>query len=101
MPNEAKQAEEAIEKDLRGYRALNQLNKNADFDVFFDLLLKTCADKMLWTFTGDNVKNWDDFCKVRGEIISYLFPVQEIRSAEAMTKHLQEQLTQFYKNPDA
>ncbi len=100
MPDDGKQAQDAIEKDLRGYRALNQVNKNPDFDVFFDLLLKTCSDKMVWAFTGDNIKSYDDFCKVRGEVVSYLFPIQEVRSASSMAKHLQDQLNEYYKNPN-
>lgn len=94
-PNELKKA---AEKDLKAYKKLKSLNRNEDFDLFFELLLKSASEKMLWAFTGDNVKNYDDFCKIRGEVVAYLYPIQEVRSADAMVKHLQEQLDNFYNN---
>lgn len=99
--DEAKQAADAINKDLRVYRKLNELNKDPNFDAYFELLIKTCSDKMIWAFTGNNVKNWDDFCKVRGEVVALLFGVQEVRGSDAMVKHLSAQLEDYYKNPNA
>lgn len=95
----SKKAEEGIQQDIKAYRALNSINKSKEFDEFFDLILKTAANKMIWTFTAENVKNWEDFCKVRGEVASYLYPIQEVRGAGEMAKRLKEQLDEYYKNP--
>lgn len=88
--------EDGIKQDLKRFEKLERINKSDEFNDFFDLTIKTAADKMLWAFTGDNIKSWDDFCKVRGEIVSYLYPIQEIRGAKAMKQHLQDNLNQYY-----
>lgn len=90
------QAKQGIEQDLKAYKKLQKINKSEEFNDFFDLITKTAADKMVWAFTGDNIKSWDDFLKVRGEIISYLYPLQEVRSADAMAQHLKDQLDSYY-----
>lgn len=92
-----KQAEALIE-DMKAYSKLKKLSKNDELNEFMDLLVRTASQKMVWAFTGDNIKSWDDFCKVRGEIVSYLFPIQEVRGAEAMEKHIKQQLDTYYKN---
>lgn len=97
-PRSTKQQAEAIVKEKNAYAKLAKLGKSAELNEFLDLLIKTTAEKMVWSFTSDNVKTWDDFLKVRGEIVSYLFPIQEIRGAGAMEKHLKEQLDTFYKD---
>lgn len=94
----AKEYAKGIKKDIKGYKKLKSLNKSEELDTFLDLLVKTAGDKMVWAFTGDNIKSWDDFCKVRGEIISYLYPIQEIRGADSMVKHLEQQLDSYYNN---
>lgn len=98
MDPELKKQVEAVEEDMKGYSKLKKLAKSEDINQLMDLLIKTAGQKMVWAFTGDNIKDWNDFCKVRGEIISYLYPIQEIRSADAMEKHLKEQLDSYY-NP--
>lgn len=90
--------EKGLREDIKAYAKLKKLSKNEELAEFLNLLIKTAAQKMVWAFTADNVKNWDDFCKVRGEVTSYLYPIQEIRGAEAMEKHLKEQLDRFYKS---
>lgn len=91
-----------LQEDIKAFKKLAKLNKEDEFNAYFDLLLRTVAAKMMWAFTtgkdGDNVKNWEDFCKVRGEITAYLYPIQEIRGAEGMVAYLQEQLDNHYNN---
>jgi len=88
--------EEGIKKDINAYRKLKSINGSTELDAFMDLLIKTTAEKMLYAFTNDNIKSIEDFYKVRGEVISYLYPIQEVRGADTMIKHLEEQLKQFY-----
>lgn len=98
---------QSVEDSIRGqvseYRKLQGVANDENFDIFFNLMLKTVAEKMLWCFTsgkdGDNVKTWDDFCKVKGEIVARLQPIQEVYGAEHMIKYLEQQLEQ-YKQQD-
>lgn len=93
----AKLHEKGLREDIKAYSKLKKLSNSDEIAEFMDLLIKTAAQKMVWSFTADNVKNWDDFCKVRGEIVSYLYPIQEIQGAGTMEKHLKEQLDSFYR----
>lgn len=86
-----------IKKDINAYKKLSSINKSKEFDEFFELLLKTVSQKMIHAFTSDKIKTFDDFLLLKGEIISYLYPIQEVKSADAMAKHLEEQLNQYYK----
>lgn len=95
----AAQHQKGIEEDIKLYSKLKNINNSQEMNDFFDLVTKTVTDKLLWVFIGDNVKDWDHFCKVRGEIIALLYPIQEVRGADAMAKHLHEQLDSLYKNP--
>lgn len=88
--------DESIRADIQHYEKLERINKSQEFNDFFNLQIKTVADKMLWAFVGDNIKSYDDFCKVRGEITAYLYPIQEIRGASAMKKQLTDNLNQYY-----
>lgn len=94
--------EEALKEEVKYYQKLKRVADSQEIKDFFDFQIKTVAEKMLWAFTsgkdGDNVKSWEDFCKVRGEVIARLHPIQEVRSAEATEAHLKEQLDKFY-NP--
>lgn len=94
---QTKAHEDGIKSDLRALEKLKRINGSQEFNDYFDLILKTASEKMVWAFVGDNVKTWDDFLKVRGEVVSYLFPIQEVRGADAMEKHLKEQLDSYYK----
>lgn len=96
MTNPFKKREEGIKRDIKALDKLRKINQSDEFNDYFDLILKTAGEKMIWAFTGDNVKTWDDFLKVRGEIVAYLYPIQEVRGADAMKKHLEEQLRNFY-----
>lgn len=94
--DEAEQHKSAINDQLKVYARLNRINNSQEFNDFFDLVQRTVSEKMIWAFTGDNIKTMDDFYKVRGEIISYLYPMQEVRGAEALSKQLKEQLESYY-----
>jgi hypothetical protein len=97
--DEQKQAEaykEGIEKDLKGLAKLRKIDQSQEFNDYFDFVLDTVSKKMFTAFTGDNVKTWDDFLKIRGEVVAYLYPIQEVRSAEAVEKQLKERLNSFY-----
>jgi hypothetical protein len=95
--DQAKAYQDGLQKEINAYGKLKDIGQSKELSDFLDLLMDTAAQKMSWAFIGDNVKSWEDFLKVRGEIVSYLFPIQEIRGADAMEKQLKSQLDQFYK----
>lgn len=68
-------------------------------DAFIDLLIRTVSQKMLGMFIGDSIKTWDDYLKLRGEIVAYMYPIQEVRGAKAMEETLTKQLNEYYSNP--
>lgn len=88
--------QEALEADLRALKKLKKINNSDEFNAYFDLILDTAAKKMFTAFTGEGVKTWEDFLKIRGEIVAYLYPIQEVRGADAMEKAIKEQLVQYY-----
>lgn len=94
----------ALKNEIKSYEKLAKINDSDEVNELFELLIRTCADKMIWTFTtgkeGDNVKSWDDFCKVRGEIIARLQPIQDVRGSKGMVKYLREQLKTYYDQRD-
>lgn len=114
MPNMAerlnvdeKQRSELAKKELEEQtKALNKLKKIADSDEFkeyFEHLMETVAYKMVWAFMStkgeDNVKTYDDFCRVRGEVVASLATIMEINGAEAMIAVVKKQLDESYKQP--
>jgi hypothetical protein len=97
--DDQKQAEAyktGMESDLKALSKLRKIDQSQEFNDYFDLILDTAAKKMFTAFVGDNVKTWDDFLKVRGEVVAYLFPIQEVRGADAMEKQIKEQLNSYY-----
>lgn len=93
--------EEGTKNDIKAYRELQNVANSEDFDKFFSLLMETVSSKMVWAFTTDkdgkdNVKNWEDFCRVKGEIAARLQPIQEIRGAGAMAEYLSQKLEEYY-----
>lgn len=110
-----KKAEQDIKNQIKEYRKLQQVADDEAFKTYFDNQLKLVADKFVWSVgtrqkklgvdakgkviaeSVDNIANWDDFCKWRGEIISRLQPLQEVYSAEAVIKYLQQHLDMYYK----
>lgn len=101
MAEDAQNAEQGIKEELKHYRRLQAIADTDEFKDYFDLLKRTVADKMLWAFSagkdGDNIKNWEDFCKLRGEIVARLQPIQEVYGAEDMINFLLQQLDTWYK----
>lgn len=99
--NQVENQADSLKEQIRAYRKLQKVAESDDFNEYFDLLIKTAADKMLWCFTtgkdGDNIKTWDDFCKARGEIVARLQPIQEVHGAGAVAEYMQQQLDSYYK----
>lgn len=79
---------------------LKNLKDNSDVVALFDNQLKIVSQKMVYAFTtgkdGDNIKNWNDFCIVRGEIVARLQPIQAIYGAEATMAYLTDQLKTMF-----
>lgn len=75
---------------------LSKLADNDDVKALFDYQIKVAAQKMVHLFTSKDVKSWDDFCLLRGEIIARLEPVQTVYTAEAASKQLQAQLREMF-----
>jgi hypothetical protein len=96
--DEAKQ-KDAINEDLRAYKKLEKINNSQEFDDFFQLQITTVVQKMLSCFTGKGPQNWDEFCKIRGEVVGMLYPIQQVRGAKVMAQKLQEQLDAYYNQP--
>lgn len=94
-----KQYEAALKEDLKNYKKLEQINKSDEFNDFFELQVTTVVGKMLQCFTGTGPKDWDEFCRIRGEVIGMLYPIQQVRGAKAMQKQLKEQLDSMYNQP--
>jgi hypothetical protein len=94
--------EAAIKAEIAQYRKFQDVVMNDEANILFNLLIETVAQKMIWAFTtnkdGDNINSWDEFCKVRGEIVARLQPIQEIRGKADMVNHLSDQLKELY-NP--
>ena len=91
--------EAGVKDQIKEYRKLQDVANDENFETFFELQLKTVAEKMLWCFLsgkdGDNIKTWDDFCKAKGEVVARLHPIQEVYGAEHMIKYLEQQLQQY------
>lgn len=88
--------EEALKEDLKAYKKLEKINKSAEFDDYFQYQITQTVQKMLKLFTEDGPKNWDEYCKLRGEVLGMLVPIQQIRGAKFVAQKLQEQLDTYY-----
>ena len=86
----------AIEQELKNYKKLDRINQSEEFETFFKLQIDTVVLKMLACFTGNGPTDWNDFCKRRGEIVAYLYPIQQIRGAKVMQKQLADNLNTMY-----
>lgn len=91
-----KKAKDALEQDLKAYKKLERINKSDEFNDFFDAQITTATLKILSCFTGKGPQNWDEFCRIRGEVVGILYPIQQVRGAKALQKQLQEQLDNIY-----
>lgn len=99
--DDTKDPTQNIKDQIKEYRKLQEVANDEAFQTFFDNQLKLVSEKLVWVFSagkdGDNVKDWEDFCKVRGEIVARLQPIQEVYGAEAMIEYLNQQLEVYYK----
>lgn len=87
----------ANQEEIRAYRRLEAVSQSEEFKEYSDRLIKTVASKMIFAFTSDAaVKNWDDFCKIRGEVVARLQPLQETHEAGALANHIETQLKEYY-----
>lgn len=86
----------AAKAEISAYRKLVAVGKSKELDDFFDFLLKTVTEKMVWSFTSKNIKSWEEFLEVRAEIVSYLYPLQEVRGAESIVQGLEAKLQEYY-----
>jgi hypothetical protein len=91
-----KQAKDALEKDLKNYKKLERINKSDEFNDFFDAQVTTATLKMLSCFTGKGPQNWDEFCRIRGEVVGILYPIQQVRGAKVAQQQLRDQLDNIY-----
>lgn len=94
-------SKKALEEEIQAYRRLETLSVQNEFKEYSDRLMKTVAHKMIWAFTNDSIKSWEDFCKVRGEIHARLQPLQEVHEAGALANYMQQQLEEQYGNKNA
>lgn len=91
-----RQHREALNEDLKAYKKLDKINNSQEFDDFFQLQITTVVQKMLACFSGKGPKDWEEFCKIRGEVIGMLYPIQQVRGAKVLAKQLQDQLDTYY-----
>lgn len=100
--DDAKQVETNLKQQITDYRKLQEVANDDAFNTFFDSQLKVVSEKLVWMISsgknGDNVDNWNDFCKARGEVVARLQPIQEVYGAQAMIDYLSQQLETYYKN---
>lgn len=96
MNPEQEQYKKGIEDDLKAYKKLEKINNSDEFNDFFNLQVDTASKKIMTAFTGDGPKDWDAFCKLRGEVVGILYPMQQIRGAKAVQAQLKEQLNTYY-----
>ena len=88
--------EQALKDEMKVYSKLEKINNSEEFNDFFDLQIDTVVKKMLTCFTGTGPQNWDEFCRIRGEVIGVLFPIQQIRGAKYMKTQLKSQIDEYY-----
>lgn len=96
--DDPKKVKEGIENDIRNYSKLEKINGSDEFNDFFALQIDTVVQKMLSCFTGTGPKDWDEFCRIRGEVIAYLYPIQQVRGASVMRAQLKENLNAYYNS---
>lgn len=94
--NEDEKYKEGLEEDLKAIKKLKKIGDSQELNDYFNFVLDTVAKKITLAFTSEGIKSWDEFLKLRGEIVAYLYPIQEIRGAEAAEKQIKDQLNQYY-----
>lgn len=93
---EREQAKLDAQADVKRLEKLKQLSNNEEVQELFNLMLEECAQKMVLAFTGNGVTDWDSYCKARGQIVSDLALIQQIKGADAQIKTILEQLKNLY-----
>lgn len=88
--------EKALKDDLKAYTKLDKINDSDEFNTFFDFQVDTAVKKMLALFTGTGPKDWEEFCRIRGEVIALLYPIQQIRGAKVLKEQAKKQLSDYY-----
>lgn len=96
MEDQAAQHKAALEQELKSYSKLDKINNSDEFNDFFDLQVDTVTKKMLDCFTGTGPQSYDEFCRIRGEVIGILYPMQQVRGAKVIKKQIREQLNDYY-----
>lgn len=90
----------ALEQQAKSFRDLSKIKDSKEFQLYFEEQLKVLSQKLVWAFTtgkdGDNVKNWEDFCRVRGEVVARLQPIQDVYAAKGIADHITQQLKDYY-----
>ena len=85
-----------VEQEVKSYQKLEKINQSAEFQDFFALQVDTAVQKIMQLVAGNGPKDWDEFCKVRGEIIGILYPIQQVRGSKTIIKQLTEQINTYY-----
>lgn len=96
MGDDPKQYKEGVQAQIQALNKLKSIADTAEFKDYFSFLKDTATQKMISAFTSENIKTWEDFQRLRGEVASYLFPLQEVLGAEEMKKHLRSELDRYY-----
>lgn len=110
-PEQEKKATKELEEQMKSYKNLQKIGDSQEFNDYFEFCIQAVTDKMIWMFgthpdpltktSTDNIQNWDDFCKARGEIVARLQPIQAVRDSGAIVEHLKKQLDGYYnKRPE-
>lgn len=88
----------SLEDDLKIYNKLDRINDSDEFNDFFSLQMDTATKKMLEMFTGKGPANWEEFTRIRGEVVGIIYPIQQIRGAKFLKRHLKQQLDEYYNS---
>lgn len=89
----------ALEQDLKNYTKLDKINGSEEFEAFFDLQMDLVVKKMLECFTGKGPQTYDEFSRIRGEVLGMLVPIQQVRGAKFLKKQIKQQLDEYYNTP--
>ncbi len=95
-----KKALDAMREEINVYSKLKELKNSEGFGDFLVFLTRATSVQMMTAFIGNDVKTWEDFLKLRGEVVANLRILQEVGGAEMIEKQLTDQLKK-YLNPEA
>lgn len=94
--DDLKKQAQATKDEIKSYKKLEKINKSQEFNDFFDMQVVEAARKMIAAFSGEGPKDWEEFCRVRGEVIGILYPIQQVRGAKFVVKQLEGKLNEWY-----